>query len=157
MTPDWRELKSVLRDSFRSSFHFSVASVGADGKPHVTPIGSVLLTEPGRGFFFEIFTRPLPAGTAVSILGVNSSRRFWLASLFRGRFPHPPGLRLHGRIVGETRAATPEEQALFRRRVGWARWTKGYGLLWKRLERVRDLEIERSEWIRLGRMTSGVV
>ena len=41
---DWPTATGVFKRSFRSSFHYSVATVGPDGAPHVTPIGSVMLT-----------------------------------------------------------------------------------------------------------------
>ena len=99
--------------------------------PCVTPIGSVALTEPGRGFYFEEFPTRLPRNLRrdprVSILGVNSSRLFWLRALLFGRFPAPPAIRLGGRtdLVPEARegraefnlpAASPERLS---REPGW--------------------------------------
>ena len=106
----WGEIRRVFAAAFSSSFHFAVATVGADGEPHVTPIGSVVLTEPGRGFYFEEYPTRLPRNLRhdprVSILAVNSSRGFWLRTLLFGRFPAPPAVRLRGRVVGEPRHPT---------------------------------------------------
>ena len=94
----WPWLRSLFREAFSSSLHFSLASVNADGSPHVTPIGSVLLGEPGRGLYFEVFTRELPRNvhrdSRMCILAVNSSWGLWLRALWAGRFPHPPAVRL---------------------------------------------------------------
>lgn len=155
----WREVRAVMNDAFRSSFHFAVASVGPDGSPHVTPIGSILLGEPGKAVFFEIFTSRLPRNlrhdARICILGVSSGRGFWLGSLLRGKFPRPPGVRLAARVVGERRPPTERELSLWRKRLSALRWTRGYGLLWKRLDHVRDIEIDGVEWIRMGKMTPG--
>jgi hypothetical protein len=156
----WREIRSVFNAAFASSFHFAIATVGANGEPHVTPIGSVVLTEPGRGFYFEEFPTHLPRNLRhdprVSILGVNSSRSFWLRALLFGRFPSPPAIRLQGRVVGEPREATASELALWQRRVRPLRRLRGYALLWGRLRRVRDLEIDTAEPVLLGPMTEGL-
>lgn len=158
----WRGIRRVFAAAFSSSFHFAIATVGADGEPFVTPIGSVVLTEPGRGFYFEVFTTRLPKNLQreprISILGVNSGRLFWLRALLFGRFPAPPAVRLRGRVVGEPRKATAREVALFQRRVRPFRRLRGYALLWGRLQRgqVRDLEIDSAEPVLLGPMTEGL-
>ena len=74
---NWDEVKDLFRASFRSSFHYAVATVTDKGEPHVTPIGSLILGEPCRGFYFEKFPRQLPENLAanrqVCVLAVNSS------------------------------------------------------------------------------------
>ncbi len=156
----WSGIRRVFAAAFSSSFHFAIATVGSDGEPWVTPIGSVLLTEPGRGFYFEEFPTRLPRNLRrdprVVILGVNSSRLFWLRALFRGRFPAPPAIRLRGRVVGAPRDATDRELALWQRRVRVLRALRGYDLLWGRLRRVRDLEIDAAEPVVIGSMTDGL-
>ena len=44
----WRTAKSVVNRARASSLHCAVASIDTDGSPHVTPIGSVMLGEPGE-------------------------------------------------------------------------------------------------------------
>ncbi len=44
---NWDQVKTLFRKSFVSSFHFSIATVNERGEPHVTPIGSMILGEPG--------------------------------------------------------------------------------------------------------------
>jgi hypothetical protein len=154
----WSEIRSLFNEAFRSSFHFSVASVGPEGEPHVTPIGSVLLGAQGKAIYFELFTTQLPknvkADPRVCLLAVNSGRPFWLRALLRGRFPTPPAVRLYGRVVGDRRPATEEELSRWRRRLGILRWTKGYDILWRKLDFVREVEIEAFEWVNLGKMTA---
>jgi len=155
----WNEIKTLFHDSFKSSFHYAIASTGADGAPHVTPIGSLILTRPGSGLYFEKFTRQLPRNLAadgrVCVLAVNSSRWFWIRSLLGGRFRSPPALRLHG-IAGELRPATEREKALWSARVRRARLSKGHALMWRDMDLVREIEFTRAEPVEIGRMTQGL-
>jgi len=156
----WETARALVKRSFRSSLHYAFASNNADGTPHVSPIGSLLLREDEpTGFYFELFTKQLPHNLEqqphVCILAVNSSKWFWLRALFLGRFPSPPAVRLRG-AVGARRQATPAEIARWRKRVGWTRWLKGYPMLWGNLRFVRDIQFQSIEPVRLGAMTQGL-
>lgn len=155
----WNRIKQVCRDAFGSSFHYSLASVSADGSPHVTPIGSLILTSPGRAIYFEEFTRGMPANFAhsdkVCVLAVNSGLWFWLTALIRGRFAAPPALRLHG-TVGAPRPASARERELWLKRVRRMRRTRGHALIWEGMGTVRDLSFSRVDDIHIGPMTRGV-
>jgi len=149
---DWAEIRRI----FARSFYASIATVDADGLPHVTPIGSLLLDrEPGRGFWFERFTTALPRHlderSHLCAMAVNTRLRLWLRALVTGRFPSAPGIRLAG-TAGERRKATEREIELFERRVRPVRWTRGYELLWTRFERGREVTFDRVIPLRLGRM-----
>ncbi|MEM7283716.1 MAG: pyridoxamine 5'-phosphate oxidase family protein [Pseudomonadota bacterium] len=152
----WDEVKNLFKASFRSSMHFAIASVNEQNQPHVTPIGSLILGEPGRGFYFEEFTRNLPknieTNNEVCVLAVNSSRWFWLKSLIGGRFETRPAVRLYGK-AGQLREATNTERELFLKRVKSVRFSKGHEILWQRMARVRELEFSRIEPVLLGQMT----
>ncbi len=154
LVENWDLIKSLFRDSFRSSFHFAVATVDENGAPHVTPIGSLMLGEPGRGFYFEKFARKLPGNLAVDnrvcVLAVNSSRWFWIKSLVKGEFGSLPALRLYG-VAGELRPA--DEIALWQRRVRRARRTRGHELMWRDMDMVRDIRFNRMEAVHIGQMT----
>lgn len=158
-TRHWDEIRQLFRRSFRSSFHYAIASVAADGTPRVTPIGSLILREPGRGFYFERFTqglaRNLDGDRRVCVLAVDSGLWFWLRSLVAGRFAQIPAVRLYG-VAGEPRPATPEEIALWRRRVGRTRFTRGYARMWRDMNSVREIEFTRIEPVSIGRMTQGL-
>jgi uncharacterized protein len=105
----WKGIRHLFGRAFRSSLHFSMASVTADGLPHVTPIGSLLLREPGHAIYFEEFTSGMPRNfrdrQQVCVLAVRSGLVFWVLALWRGRFHAPPAVRLHG-SVGPVRSAT---------------------------------------------------
>ena len=140
---NWKDIKSLFNRSFHSSFHFAIATVTENGDPHATPIGSLILGKPGRGFYFEKkFTKHLPLNfehnKKVCVLAVNSSRWFWLKSLIVGRFASPPALRLHG-VAGPLREATEAEAALFQKRVKRVRFSRGHALMWRNMRMVRDI------------------
>jgi len=156
---NWVDIKRIFAQSFKSSFHYAMATVDEDGGPHVTPIGSLILSSPGRGFYFEEFPRQLPlnlqSNGQVCVLAVNSSRWFWIKSLFSGRFSSPPAIRLFG-TVGEVREASEKEIKLWHHRVKKARNSKGFALMWKDMKRVRDIEFSRAEPVHIGEMTRDV-
>lgn len=155
---NWTDVKRIFAQSFKSSFHFSLATVNENGEPHVTPIGSLILRQPGHGIYFEEFTRQLPRNVQnnkqVCVLAVNSSRWFWIKSLFCGRFKSPPAIRLFG-TVGEAREATGKEIKLWYHRVRQLRFTKSYSLMWENMKTVRDIKFTRVESVNMGEMTHG--
>jgi len=153
---DWHLIKRLFNKSFASSFHYAIATVAEDGSPHVTPIGSLILGSPGHGVYFEEFPRRLPGNLSnnrrLCVLAVNSSRWFWLTSLIRGRFPVMPALRLLG-VAGEVRAATPDEMALWQKRVRLVRFTKGHAKIWRNMRTVREVRFTGIEPVHIGEMT----
>jgi len=156
-TGQWTELKRLAGNTFETSLHFAIATVNSDGTPLVTPIGSLILSTPGEGYFFEVFADRLCAnldrGSPVSVLGVNSSSLFWLRSLIAGRFASPPAFRLTG-VAGARRASTEAERSRWQRKVRLFRFFKGHKFLWGKLDTVRELHFHALEPVRLGAMTS---
>jgi len=156
----WAEIKKLFRQSFKSSFHYAIATVNEDGEPHVTPIGSLVLGKPGRGLYFEEFPRQLPRNfernNQVCVLAVNSSRWFWVKSLIAGKFASPPAVRLFG-TVGGVREATKKEIKLWQTRVKPVSFTKGHAIMWANMKTVREIEFSRVESVRLGEMTRDLV
>ena len=153
---NWKDVKYLFKKSFKSSFHYAIATVTENGEPHVTPIGSLILGKPGHGFYFEKFTQHLPLNYAsnrnICVLAVNSSRWFWLKSLVGGRFTSPPAVRLHG-VAGDLREATGTEIALWQKRVRRVSFSKGHAMLWRSMSMVRDIEFTRIEPVHIGKMT----
>ncbi len=155
----WNQIRRIFHDAFKSSFHFSIATVNPDGSPHVTPIGSLILQDGQKGFYFEHYvsglSRNLQRNKRVCVMAVNSGKWGMIKSFFLGRFIAPPGVRLTG-TAGERREATPEERAMFIKRVRKYRMFKGYDLLWSRLRHVRDIQFDSYEPIRIGALTRQV-
>ena len=153
---NWSAVKGIFRDTFKTSFHYAIATVSEHGEPHVTPIGSLILGKPGKGFYFEEFTKNLPDNVKqnqqVCVLAVNSGRWFWLMSLIRGRFNLPPAVRLYG-TAGTRREATTREIALWHRRVKSARFTRGHNLMWSQMKMVREIEFHKIMPVHMGEMT----
>ena len=152
----WNKIRKVFEDSFKSSFHYSIATVNEDGSPHVTPIGSLFLGDDQKGFYFEEYVSALAKNLRhnkrVCVLAVNSSKFSLLKTLLLGKMTTPPGVRLMG-TVSEKREATPEEFALFKKRFGKYRMFKGYDKLWGKLRHVREIHFDAFEPVRIGTMT----
>lgn len=142
MEDHWQEIKRVVARAQASSIHCAIASVAPDGMPHITPLGTVFLRDDMTGYYFDQYANGLAqniaSGSRICLMAVDTAKGFWFKSLLRGRFISPPGIRLYG-TVGELRAATEQELASVRRRVGAARWLKGGRLIWSDFSQVRDI------------------
>lgn len=154
----WPEIRSAFLKCQKASTYVSLATVRPDGTPGVAPIGSFCLNEDPSGFYLEIFSSSVPRHqeerVRVSIMAVDSRPFFWFRSLWRGRFSHPPAIRLLG-WAGPLREASEEEQQRFLKRVRPLRGTKGYKLLWSNVSRLREVHFDGWEPARLGKMTTG--
>lgn len=155
---NWTKIKRLFKQSFKSSFHYAIATVSEQGEPHITPIGSLILGGVGQGVYFEEYprqlTRNLEKNKQVCVLAVNTSLWFWIKALVRGRFSDPPAVRLYG-VVGEVREATEREIAMLQHRVRRVSFTKGHAMLWKNMRKVRDVRFTRMEPVHVGKMTRG--
>jgi predicted pyridoxine 5'-phosphate oxidase superfamily flavin-nucleotide-binding protein len=153
---NWDKIRQVFRAAFKSNRYYAFATVDEHGSPHVTPIGSLILKHDGTGFFSEKFpekTRQnFEKNDRVAVLAVNTSLFYWFKSIRNGVFETPPGVRIYGK-VGSRRKATPEEKALWQKKVSIARRTKGYAILWKDMEYVRDIYFDDARPVSAGVMT----
>jgi hypothetical protein len=154
---DWSVIRRTVRRSVQSSLHCAVTSVNPDGSAHVTPIGSLVLTGIGQGYYFDVFNRELSRNLdrdpRVTILAVNSGKRLWLESLLRGRFVSLPGVRLVA-TVGSPRPATEEEIQRWRRSISPALRTPGGRAMWGFTSaRARDILVAAIAPVTLGSMT----
>jgi Pyridoxamine 5'-phosphate oxidase len=153
----WNQLRPLFADAFASSLHFAVASVDDTGAPLVTPIGSLLLAEPGHAVFFEVYAHGLAKRLAidprVSVLAVDAGKWRWLRALATGSFAQAPAVRLVGRAAAHSRESTEAERARWWKRVGVTRWLPGSRTLWPNMAQVRDVWIDRLDPMALGAMT----
>ena len=153
---NWPEIRTHFSRSFGSSLHVSIASLDENNHPTCTPIGSLFLNKDQSGFYFEKYPSKLPRNASnrpeVCILAVNSSRWFWLKSLFLGQFPAYPAIKLHGKL-GKRRKGKETELKAFQKRMRMTKLLKGHHYLWSDMEYVRDIHFTRAEKINLGKMT----
>jgi uncharacterized protein len=86
----WPAIRNLFGEAFNTSLHYAIATVNADGTPHVPPVGSLILRENPSGYFFEDFlhnlARNVKHNPRVCVLAVNSSHVFWVRSLWQGKF-----------------------------------------------------------------------
>ena len=157
--PHWKTIREIVNQAIRSNRYCAIATINPDGSPRISPIGSLVLGEPGKAIYFEHFPKEmrqnLERDRRVCVLAVVGGFGHWLKALFRGRFDAPPGLRLTGR-AGARREATAREQELWQARVRPFRGLKGYKLLWKDMHHVRELTFDNVEPLRLGAMARGL-
>ncbi len=149
--------KQKIKPLFSQAVFCSVATVNADGIPHVTPIGSVVLNDKKSGWFFQKFTKNIPKNAEhceyATLMAVNDGKWFWLKSVLKGQFKQPPAMRLLVKL-GEYRPATEAEGQKFRRRVNIFKRTKGYQKMWQDMSDVREFEIIEFKPIYISQMTS---
>jgi len=152
----WADVKRIFKKSFISSFHYSIATVDINGKPHITPIGSLILGKPGHAIYFEEFTNHLKnnikENPSISVLAVNSGKLFWLKSLILGQFSEPPAIRLNG-VAGKAREASSHEIKLWQKRIKFVSFTKGYKIMWSNMKTVREIKFTEIEQVHIGSMT----
>ncbi|MGA9696076.1 MAG: pyridoxamine 5'-phosphate oxidase family protein [Dehalococcoidales bacterium] len=156
----WNIIRCVVDKANKSCSHVSIATVNADGSPHVTPIGTLALHDDPSGYFFDelctVSRTNLDRNPQLCILAVNAGMPFWIKSLVMGKFSTPPAVRLVG-TVKPLREAAPEEIAAWRRHVAKARLTKGYEIMWSRMHLVRDVQFDSFEAVNCGKMTAGLL
>lgn len=147
----WSEVTAL----FNKVQHASVATVDSDGSPRITPIGSILFSGEGRGYYFEKFPQSMRSNLdhdpRMTILAVSPSFGLWLGALWRGKFKTQPAIRLVCE-AGARRKATPEESEAWLSKVRPFRYLKGYNLLWKDMNMLREFKVIRVEPVELGKM-----
>ncbi len=149
---EWQVVRRVFQDGYATSMHFAMATLGEDGGPRLTPIGSLVLGEPGHGYWVESYAvglqRDLARNPRVCVMAVNTSRWQMLRALILGRASRPFAVRLHG-TAGERREATAAEVERFLRRVRRLRFLRGHRLLWGKVRTVRDVRFDAIEPVRI--------
>ena len=155
----WDMISFIIKKAVGS---FAFCTVDPDGRPHLTPIGSLWPRDDCTAFYFEQYPSRLPANlerdNRITVMAVDMRKSFWVSSFFLGHYTHPPAVRLYG-TVGEKRPATPEEMSLFHdhwlvramKIVG----RRGYNKAWAPLTQVRDIRFDSFEPCDMGAMSKG--
>jgi hypothetical protein len=152
----WPKIRGVWKGAHYGAF----ATVGPDGAPHITPIGSLYLhpSEP-RGYYHPVLTTQLRKNLTerpqFELLLVDTRATRWLAGLVRGAFREPIAVRLRGHALGPRREVSAEESTRWQRTVRPVRWTRAYDLLWKDVRFVQELAFDELVPIRFGKMRNG--
>jgi hypothetical protein len=153
---DLKRIWPQVRQVFAGPATKVIASVNADGSPHVTPIGTLTLRPDCTGYYLERFPSHLPENVErderICVYAGQSGLLTWLRHLVRGRFDRLVAIRLIGR-AGARRPSTEEERNRFLRQVRLFRWTRGHELLWGNLQYARDLVFDGYVPILAGQMT----
>ncbi|WP_154223226.1 pyridoxamine 5'-phosphate oxidase family protein [Marinicella rhabdoformis] len=156
MKVDDLKFREKIKPVFSQAVFCSVATVNAEGIPHVSPIGSVVLNDRNSGWFFQKFTKNIPLNAEhceyATIMAVNSGRWFWLKSLIKGSFKQPPAMRILVKL-GQVRPATEKEGQKFKRRVNIFKRTRGFDMMWKDMSHIRDFEVIEYKPVFIGQMT----
>ncbi len=143
---NWAKIVEVLNNSKRSNGYFSMATVDEKGNPHVTPIGHVFFRDDMTAYYFDAFSKAMPKNfehnKRVCLMGVNSSKTFWLKALYKKTFDSAPAVRLFGE-VSDAREATSEEVMRLERSIRLTSKLKGHQMLWGDLRQVRDISFDR--------------
>ncbi|MFE6861040.1 pyridoxamine 5'-phosphate oxidase family protein [Nocardia sp. NPDC057668] len=153
----WNEIRDILNRGRRSTGHFAIASVDADGVPNITPVGTVFFRNDRTAFYFDQYTSALTSNletnSHVCLMAVDRGTWFWFRSLLSGRFPAAPGVRLYG-TAGPRRPATDSELTQVRRRVRPMWIFRGGRMLWSDFSHVRDITFTSARPVRYPVMMS---
>jgi hypothetical protein len=154
---NWPWIVQRFKKGILSTRFYSFATVNTDGSAHVAPYASLVLNSDCTGYYSEVYpnqmSRNLARDPRVCIMAVDIGMVYWLKSLFKGRFNQWPGVRLYG-TVDRSRKARPGEIERWLKRVKKYKWSRGYDLIWKEINTVRDISFDRFEPVHCGRMTS---
>ncbi|CAL2101567.1 Pyridoxamine 5'-phosphate oxidase family protein [Tenacibaculum sp. 190130A14a] len=155
---NWKIIRRHVTASFKTSLHVSIATVSKDNTPLVTSIGTLFLNKDQTGFYFEKFSSKLTSNVEVNnqvcVLAVNSSRWFWIKSLYKNKFEKHPALKLYGEL-GLQRKASDQELSRLERRMKLLKGLKGHTYLWgKGMDTVREIRFNKVEKMKLGIMTA---
>ncbi len=149
----WPTIREIARRAGSPTF----ASINADGSPHLTPIGSLILRDDCTGFYIEAFTVRLSQNVArdqrVCVYFGNMGFVAQMRAFFLGRVDRLGGVRLSG-TVGPRRDLTADERERFLGSVHHLRWSRGYRLLWGNLNTARDIVFTDARPITLGPLTA---
>lgn len=153
---NWQLIKKHFNVSFKTSLSVSIASLDKDNRPTVTPIGTLFLNADQTAFYFEKFPKKIPENAKtnknICVLGVNSSKWFWIEALYKLQFSAYPAIRLYGEL-GEKRKASAIEISRLKRRMRATKALKGNTYLWGDMVFIREIKFTKAEGVNIGKMT----
>ncbi len=132
------------------------STVNEDGSPRVAPYTSLILGENMQGFYLDELSHHtssnLERDQRICVLIVKNNKWFWIKTLIFGRFDHPPGIRLMGK-VGKKREATELEIRAFKKPLRSLKFFKGYEPIWGFMKYGREIYFDAFETVKCRTMT----
>jgi uncharacterized protein len=132
------------------------STVNEDGSPRVAPYTSLILGENKQGFYFDELSHStssnLKRDQRICVLIVKNNKWFWIKTVVFGRFDHPPGIRLMGK-VGKKREATKQEIDAFKKPLRPLKFFKGYGPIWGFMKHGREIHFDAFETVKCRTLT----
>ena len=155
----WDQLKPLAGRVIGSSLHFAISTINPDGTPHVTPIGSLILTDPGKAYFFRGIHTKVTEEPGQRQSGCCSGRDIEFSPM--AAIPHNGSFQVSTRVSAawQGRRASRIDagrKSRWRRRVRLLKWTRGNDVLWGNLETVRELHFHSVAAVEMGRMTANL-
>lgn len=86
------------------------------------------------------------------MLIVKNNKWFWIKTVILGRFDHPPGIRLMGK-VGKKREATEQEINAFKKPLSPLKFFKGYEPIWGFMKYGREIYFDAFETVKCRTLT----
>lgn len=154
----WRNILKFFGDSTHVTSspifpYCAFSTVDENGSPRVAPYTSLVLGENAQGFYFDELSRKTTANLErdqrICVLIVKRDKWFWIKSVITGKYKHPPGVRLMGK-VGERRKASEDELNAYRKPLKRLKMFKGYELMWGFMRHGRDIYFDDFETVRCG-------
>jgi hypothetical protein len=132
------------------------STVNEDGSPRVAPYTSLILGKNGQGFYFDELSHHtssnLERDRRICVLIVKNKKWFWIKTVLFGRFDHPPGIRLIGK-VGKKREATEQEINAFKKPLSPLKFFKGYEPVWGFMKHGREICFDAFETVKCRTLT----
>ncbi len=132
------------------------STVNEDGSPRVAPYTSLILGENGQGFYFDELSHHISSNLErdqrICVLIVKNNKWFWIKTVLFGRFDHPPGIRLMGK-VGKKREATNQEINAFKKPLRPLKFFKGYEPIWGFMKHGREIYFNAFETVKCRTLT----
>ena len=104
-----------------------------------------------QGFYFDELSHNtssnLERDQRICVLIVKNNKWFWIKTVIFGRFDHPSGIRLMGK-VGKKREATELEINAFKKPLSPLKFFKGYEPIWGFMKYGREIYFDAFETVK---------
>ncbi len=157
----WNNILKFFRNATQATAspalpYCTFSTVNEDGSPRVAPYTSMILGENKQGFYFDELSHStssnLERDQRICVLIVKNNKWFWIKTVLLGRFDHPPGIRLMGK-VGKKREATEQEINAFKKPLSPLKFFKGYEPIWGFMKHGREIHFNEFETVKCRTLT----